>query len=195
MDANTYHSSSSQVQIPNKTALTAWLAKHKIDFSAWGEQGTKSVEHLWKEIKAGEVYLQDDPPSRVCAVVKMIIRRGDKILTEAEQLLSNGQHRFRDNLPTEKIKNLEKPLDAAKRCLQEELEFLPQDIKLVKNTYHQQEEWKASPSYPGLLTQYILFTVEAEAHTLPITDFWTEEYNSASSNVKKHFWVWKQTSK
>lgn len=166
------------------------MARH-IDFSQWGTGPAKTVENLWDEIINGETYLQDNPPLRIIQVVQVFIRRGNLILIEAEQEFGHGGTRSRNLPPSEKIKPGETYLEAAIRCLQEELGAVPQDITVDPSTYRQTQTIKDSPSYPGLATEYVLHMVEARVKGLPRTDFWTTNaaYTSGDPISRQH-WVW-----
>ena len=184
------------VVIEDLQKLKQWLTANEIDFSLWGSGSAKTVEHLWQELVEGETYLQAHPPTRVCAVVQVIIQQGDKILIEAEQLFANGQRRNRDSLPSEKMK-LDEPYDtAAVRCLAEELSLDPKSIDILHSTYRVEVELVESPSYPGLQTQYLLHKVGANVPSLPAEEFWTTENLSseASDMIMRHRWVWRDSS-
>ncbi len=112
------------------------------------------------------------------------------MLIEVEQELNDKRIRPRNSLPSEKMKAGESYLQAASRCLKEELELEATDIELVPSTYHQEKKENASPSYPGLCTHYILHLIEARITSLPSTDFWTAESDSTTL-VQRHHWAWR----
>jgi hypothetical protein len=123
--------------------------------------------------------------------VQVIIRRGQQVLLEAEQVMENGSHRFRNQPPSEKLKPGETYLDATRRCLQEELGALPEAIHISPETHSVHTERRDSSSYPGLLTEYTFHRVEAQVDGLQETSFWRE--NTAVSQgdpVRRHLWEW-----
>jgi len=172
--------------------LIIWLNQHDIDISIWGEANAKSVIHLWDEIASGETTLLDDPPQRIVHVVQVVIRRERQVLLEAEQIMENGSRRFRNQPPSEKLKPEESYLEAAVRCLREELGVAGEAIHLLPESYSPRTELLDSYSYPGLLTEYTFHMVEADVHGLPEEPFWRE--NDAvlmGDPVKRHLWVWR----
>jgi ADP-ribose pyrophosphatase YjhB (NUDIX family) len=172
--------------------LKAWLTTKSIDISQWGRGTAKTVESLWHEIVNQEVYLQDNPPLRVSSVVQVIVRKGNRILLEAEQVFDDQRRRFRDCPPSEKMRQGENYRDAALRCLNEELGVDEQSVELITSTYRQGQEETESLSYPGLRTRYILHRIEAKVAGLPATDFWTiEAARSQRDPTRKHRWVWR----
>lgn len=172
--------------------LVLWLHLHKIDTSFWGEGNAKGIVHLWEEICSGEVTLLNDPPRRIVNVVQVVIRQERQVLLEAEQVMENGSHRFRNQPPSEKIKPGESYLDAASRCLQEELGVTPEAIYLLPSSYCVRRELLDSYSYPGLLTEYTFHMVEAEVAGLPKEPFWRgNEAVLAGDPVKRHLWEWR----
>ncbi len=171
--------------------LKRWLTAKGIDLSQWGQGPSKSVENLWDELVNGEMYLQDEPALRVVPVVQIIIRRGDYILIETIQEFADKRQRFRDHPPSEKMQPGESYLEAAKRCLREELGVTDQDIEILANTHQTKTQQRESPSYPGLRTQYLIHIVEANVAGLPETNFWTHEAeHNRTDVVKRHYWAW-----
>jgi hypothetical protein len=170
----------------------SWLEQHDIDTSLWGEGNAKSVIHLWDEVTSGEITLLEDPPRRIVHVVQVVIRRGRQVLLEAEQVMENGSRRFRNQPPSEKFKPGESYLEAATRCLQEELGVSRAAIRLIPESYCLRRELLDSFSYPGLLTEYTFHLVEAEVSGLPNDPFWRgNKATAAGDPVKKHLWEWR----
>lgn len=172
--------------------LSALMHTNQIDLSLWGHGTAKSLDDLWREISAGEIHMQTNPFRRVLkGVVSVIIRQGDKVLVEHEQILADGRRRHRDILPSEKMKAGESYVDAALRCVYEELHVPAKCAEVLKSTYQQRHEFRQSGSYPGLLSEYIVHSVEVKVTGLPETDFWTAEHNIQEG---KHHWVWKDAA-
>ncbi|MCB9007088.1 MAG: NUDIX domain-containing protein [Ardenticatenaceae bacterium] len=178
-------------QFPTIDALKAWLRKHEIPYDKWGNNGSKSLSNLWQELKAGEVQLKDDPPLRVVEVVQIIVRQGALLLVEAEQEFFDGQHRYRDQPPSEKIKPGETIQDAAYRCLREELGVSGDRVNLRMESHQQHQANTNSISYPGLPSQYNFHLLEAAVSGLPTEGFWRENQTDGLIDpVKRHRWVW-----
>ncbi len=182
-------------QFVNRNALEAWLSEHNISYDGWGQNSSKNLDHLWQELEAGEVRLEDNPPLRVVDVVQVIIQQGKQILVEAEQEFFNGQRRFRNQPPSEKIKPGETVLDAARRCLLEELDVLPANVVINLENNQQHQTNTNSISYPGLPSQYNFHLLEAAVSDLPQDDFWRENKAGGEIDpVKRHRWAWQPLS-
>jgi ADP-ribose pyrophosphatase YjhB (NUDIX family) len=178
-------------KFPSIHALEAWLKKHGINCESWGKNSSKSLQNLWQELEAGEVQLREPPPLRVVEVVQIIIQRNNNILVEAEQEFLNGQRRFRNQPPSEKVKPGETIYEAACRCLKEELGVEEEAIKLDMKSHRQHQTNTNSISYPGLPSQYNFHLLEAAVSGLPEEDFWRENQTEGTVDpVKRHRWVW-----
>ncbi len=172
--------------------LQDWLNKVNIDTSLWGEGNAKTVSDLWNEIVCGEAAVQLIPPLRLVDVAQIIIRRGKQILMEAKQEFENGQIRFRNQPPSEKIKAGENYTDAALRCFYEELGVAETAVTFHHDTYTQIESETDSLSYPGLKTRYTFHIIEAEVNGLPDEDFWRDNAAfDAGDPIKRHHWTWR----
>ena len=87
----------------------------------------------------------------------------------------------------------EHPLEAALRCLVEELEVAPGDVTLRPESYRQVVTERDARSYPGLRTRYTLHIVEADVAGLPDHAFSTaEKAGGPGEPINRHFWVWAQ---
>lgn len=169
--------------------LAAWLDTHGITRDGWGEEGAKTLADLWAEYQRGETTFTDDPPLRLVAVAQVRVRRGDKVLVELEQEFADGRRRARNRRPSEKIKAGESPLEAARRCLGEELGLEMPDV-VVSEDVETTATVIDSPSYPGLPTRYTFYTYDVRADALPEGDFWRE--NTAEGDpIRRHFWGWR----
>lgn len=181
------------LQFTNEKTLQAWLVSSGIDMSIWNTGEAKSLTNLWGEVNSGETQLQDNPPTRKVNVVQVIIRRQAFMLIEAEQILSNGRIRPRALPPSEKMHPGEHPFDAAIRCVEEELGREKAQVTVFPESYDSFVRKGDSRSYPGLVTEYCIHSVEATVEGLPETSFYTDEYAmSATDPVSKHRWVWQE---
>lgn len=179
-------------QFANIQALEAWLEKHEIKYDTWGVNNSKDLPNLWQELEAGEVQLKDNPPLRIVDVVQLIIVRDAHILVEAAQEFINGQRRFRNQPPSEKIKPGENIQEAAYRCLREELGIPRHRVSLRMESHQCHQTNTNSISYPGLLTQYNFHMLDAGVTGLPQEDFWRENRAGGSLDpVKRHLWAWR----
>lgn len=179
-------------QLHSINDLQSWLANCQIDTDLWGEGNAKNVDNLWEEYASGEIHFNDDPPRREVAVVQILICRERQLLIEAEQELENGRRRFRNQPPSEKIKPGESYLQAATRCLEEELGLSLSRITFLPDTHLCRQETSNSLSYPGLLTEYTFHSIQAEVDGLPDEAFWRENTAvHAGDPVVRHLWVWR----
>ena len=183
------------LEFKSKAELEKWLARHGIDTTAWGCAGSKKIANLWHEYTQGEIAFREEPPIRVARVVQILLRRDDEVILELAQEFADGTLRRRESLPSEKIIAAESPLAAAERGLCEELGIDPQQIQGLKLIGEEYVRTTASPSYPGLVTEYTLFTVEARAAELPGSDFWRENKAAVGGDpVRRHLWGWRRSA-
>lgn len=172
-------------------ALAAWLAANGMDLARWGTGAAKRVRDLWAEIARGESQLQQDPPLRRVAAVVVLVRRGDRVLVETEQVMRDGRTRPRRRPPSEKMKPGEGYRDAAVRCLVEEIGVRPAAVAVREATHQVTCLTRESASYPGLRTRYVFHTVEARVDGLPSEGFSTREATHAAADpVRRHHWAW-----
>lgn len=171
--------------------LTIWLEENGIDTGVWGSGAHKTIANLWDEYAAGEVSFEANPPLRVVQVVQILIQHDGTMLLEKEQVLTNGMRRFRNQLPSEKIKGNETFMDAAFRCLSEELGLGRDRVDSVTVENESDEMIADSPSYPGLSTRYSIQTATARVSGLPAGDFWRDNQATAEGDpVSRHLWGW-----
>jgi hypothetical protein len=204
-------------ELGSPEALSEWLAARLAQgreaVSRWGKlHGTKRVSNLWRELREGEISLQDSrPPKRKVhvACVEIVDSRG-RALLEAYQEMEDGSIRHRNRPLSEKMKPGEQVEEACLRGIMEELGpelGSPGHVQIRRNSYRREEEERESLAYPGLMTHYVLHHMEALMEHLPSEDFFTEENefggysavdgapNSESSNdapvgVARHAWKW-----
>ncbi len=175
----------------NVADMQNWLNANGIDTSLWGEGNAKSIDHLWDEWVSGEIVFQERPLLRQVNVVQVLIRRGKQLLLEAEQELGDGQRRFRNQPPSEKMKPGESYTDAAKRCLQEEIGIRTENIIFLTETYEQIQRESDSLSYPGLRTRYTFHIIEMQVNGLPEEEFWRDNQAFGSGDpIRRHLWIW-----
>jgi ADP-ribose pyrophosphatase YjhB (NUDIX family) len=157
--------------------------------------GAKTVENLWAELAEGESQIQDDPPERQVQIVNIMIRAGDRLLVEGEQEFGANQSRFRGKPPAEKLKPGEDPVEAAVRCLHEEMEVDPRRVQILSWTEAPEPVRLDSPSYPGLATTYLRYEVEASVEGLPDQPFTTQETaHDDGDPVTSHQWLWQKVT-
>lgn len=201
-------------------ALASWLSDRlPSGISQWGTApGTKRVLNLWIELKDGEIVLEDGhPPRRTVHVASVKIRnKAGLMLVEAHQEMADGSIRHRNRPLSEKMRPGENVEEACFRGIFEELGShlgARNRVRILLGSYGQRQEERESLSYPGLLTSYVIHSVEAIIEDLPETGFYTIEdetighstaesgaltrqqgsvpfCNGAAVGVKKHFWRW-----
>lgn len=180
--------------IQNLDMLRQSLVSNGIEISEWGTGDAKTVESLWTELELGEIQLQGDPLCRVLSgVVQVIIRHPDgRILIEEEQILQDGRRRHRNIPPSEKMLGGETYIEAARRCLVEELGANPRTADVLTFTHRVRQERRNSWSYPGLTSLYTIHQVQVRVPDIPQDNFHTAEIMSDTEGlVREHYWVWK----
>lgn len=171
--------------------LEAWLRAAGMPLDEWGTGGAKSVSDLRNEITAGESILESNPFCRAVELVQLRIVRDDRVLIELEQELAGGRRRQRRRLPSEKVKRGETPIQAAHRCLKEELGLKETKGVGLSSDNRPIQSRGESPSYPGLITHYTIHTITALLDDLPEDDFWVENV-AKRDPVVRHRWGWQQ---
>ncbi|KAH7433667.1 hypothetical protein KP509_07G080400 [Ceratopteris richardii] len=206
-------------ELGSSDGLASWLSiRLPSGVSQWGSApGTKPVINLWMELKEGEIVLEDScPPRRIVHVASVKIRnKAGHMLVEAHQEMADGTIRLRNRPLSEKMKPGENVEEACFRGIFEELGSqlgARSRVRILLGSYSRKEEERESLSYPGLLTSYVIHSVDAIVDNLPETGFCTEEdelmyYNCSGSGVlpsegsesfsgevtvgvRKHFWRW-----
>lgn len=181
-----------RIEVDTAEQLVTLLVAGGIDPAQWGAGATKTPADLWQELQKGESELHGPPLLRVVrGVVQVLIRRGDTVLIEVEQVFQDGRTRRRDQPPSEKLRPGEDYTAAALRCLAEEIDVAPDAVTLIEASYRRWEMISDSLSYPGLPTHYTFHVVEAHVAALPPTDFWTDEVtDNPHDPVARHHWSW-----
>ncbi len=177
---------------PTPAALAAWLHTHQIDTTSWGQGTAKTVDDLWRETQQAESALYPEAPLRRVQVVELLVEADGRQLIEAEQLLTSGQVRRRNQPPSEKMLPGEDPMATALRCLAEELAVTDeQQIHFPPQQIRERQLLVESASYPGLVTQFTFYRVSVQVAALPDTPFTTT--NAAHHHgdpVVAHHWHW-----
>lgn len=184
-----------EVSLPftDKATLRMWLMEQDIDVNSWGIGSTKSLADLWHELEKGDSYLQLSPPLRRVHVAQVLIRKNGRILIESVQEFGSGRRRFRNQVPSEKMKKRENYHHAALRCLCEELGISAHQVIFREDTYSEIEVVTDSPSYPGLPSQYTFHRMEADVIGLPEDNFWHDNTSFFEGDpIKRHFWAWQK---
>ena len=177
---------------PSVESLHQWLLTLPLDLDSWNSGQAKSVGHLFNEIIDGESSIQLKPPLRVVNVVQVLVSLEDKYLLELEQELDDKRTRNRNIPPSEKMKPGEDCLDAARRCLLEELQIFDQDIEVLSDHCKASYKYRNSRSYPGLRTKYCIYRVKVFIKDLPAEGFWTEEksVHGGKEIIRRFYWGW-----
>jgi len=182
---------------PSVESLYQWLLTLSLDLDSWDCGQAKSVNHLYNEIKNGESTIQLRPPLRVVNVVQVLVTLNGKFLLELEQELDDKRKRKRNIPPSEKMKPGENCLDAARRCLLEELQILEQEIEILSDQCIPSYRYRKSRSYPGLSTKYCIYRVKVFVKNLSAEGFWTEEKTNYGEKeiIRRFYWGWEYLKK
>ncbi|MBD2392866.1 hypothetical protein H6G11_01180 [Cyanobacterium aponinum FACHB-4101] len=150
------------LKIDNLDELNSVLKTNNIDINQWNhQQGNKTIEELYQEIKEGESQLKLIQGKLVrlmkVSAIEVIFNLGNNYfqLIEDKQIFLTGIVRRREqNFITEKIKGGENSLQGAYRGLEEEIGLKTEKkLNLMRETVWE----KISPSYPNLMTFYKVF--------------------------------------
>jgi hypothetical protein len=145
---------------PTIGELTNTLTKFSVPIDSWGTGESKSIDHLFDEIKNGECHVEDAGGYLVRYIefvgIRIFYKENDEIwhLKEDKQVFNDGRTRRR-NIPSsvsEKMKFGEDPRLSSVRGIKEELGVdieEPQLIKMRDINYNGD-----SLSYPGLKSIY-----------------------------------------
>lgn len=173
--------------------LTGWLQENGIDTAVWGTGPFKTIANLWDEYVHGEVCFEANPPLRMVQVVQVLVQRENSTLIEVEQVFRDGKRRYRNQPPAEKIKPNENGIDAAYRCLNEELGLGRDQVYFMAAEQEREEMVTDSLSYPGLLTRYTIQRIRARVTGLPNENFWRENTAVREGDpISRHLWAWQE---
>ena len=174
-------------------ALQAWLETQGVDTTHWGQADAKTIADLWSELQHGESTLYADPPLRRVKVVEVTVRQGTQLLIEREQHLADGRVRLRNRPPSEKMHPGEEPMDAARRCLIEELALSGTAITFPPQEITARTVRDESGSYPNLVSEYLFYSIAACVEGLPTSTFTIPNAAHADGDpVVAHLWAWVQ---
>ena len=147
------------------TVFKKQLENAGVDISKWGTGGAKTVEHLKGEIDRDESILEEEETGEFVRKVSIVGANVYYIsptngrryrLKEDRQIFLDGRERRRDygHAVSEKMKPGEDPKTAMIRGIQEELGIngLIDPLKTWED-----EKVSLSPSYPGLISNYIRY--------------------------------------
>ncbi len=114
------------------------------------------------------------------------------VLVEIKQELSDRRIRKRCLPPSEKMKPSESWQAAAIRCLDEELSLKPNQFTILSENCEPIIHERLSQSYPGLPSQYHVYSVNVQTNTLPDIEFWTDEKADPGNGaaIRRHLWGW-----
>ena len=181
-----------KIRVQSPKELHDLLISKGIDLSQWGQHDAKTVPDLWQEIVAEEAYLQEPPLRRIVpAVVRLIIRQGNRMLIEVQQAFRDGRTRSRGIPPSEKLRRGESYLDGAIRCVAEELRVARSHVQVMEGTHQIHHACHRSRSYPGLQSQHTFHTVDVQVQGLPQGEFSTDEYSQHDGELyARNYWAW-----
>ncbi len=182
-----------QERLTNGKTFQAYLSSFKIPIDKWGKNGTKTMGHLFCELRNGESELREENGDliryvRGVAVNVYYNRQGSLLkLVEDRQEFVNGTSRHRNLTSSfgEKMLPDETALETAVRGLSEELgvsgyEFI--------NPMIEDREPKISETYPGLMTKHYIQVFDV---FLRPEDYKPEGYVEIQHD-KSTFFVWKE---
>ena len=177
------------VPISSSSQLREYLIQSGIPLEKWNIESAKSLEDLFREISRGETTLSTNTSGlvRSTSVVRIDVYYKDDHhvlwrLKEDKQVFRDGRERSRPRKSAiaEKCLRNEDPLAAAARALSEEL-AIHRPLTLTPEGQHQ--ETRVSRSYPGLLSQYTVYSYRV---TLDACDYQEQGYteNGDGGDIK-----------
>ena len=182
------------IQVQSLDHLLSILSDNQIDYSHWGQNATKPIEKLWKEIELDEtrIRIEEGDIFRVVSVANVFVKyessEGECLqLWEDRQVFTDGDVRKRDgfNYIAEKGYSSEDELEWAARALKEELQIRIPTSRIVKLS--DEITLGEITSYPGLKSKYHVYEFEV---FLSEEEFKQEGYVEEQKNKKTYF-VWR----
>jgi hypothetical protein len=172
--------------------ITQKLKSYDIPLDLWGTGEAKTIEHLVKEILEGETVLVEKNGEIIRKVefVRLDVRHNLKDvelqLVEDRQVFKDGRERRRGLSGIgEKMKPGEDPIASARRALAEELGINDEcDI----NNLEPNTKSLTSPSYPGLLTEFLIHDMRTN---LPDSAYRRDGYVEVQPDKTTYF-VWRE---
>jgi hypothetical protein len=167
--------------------LYLFLSDKGVPLDLFGSGNAKTVDQLYEEIQSGETKLLYDEGVliRYFRGVVVHVYSGVYKLHEDRQEFKDGRIRRRNfDFLGEKMVNGEAPVDAALRCIKEEIGID------VSNLEYQRRELKPhadSMSYPGIITIGDLYHFNV---TLESSDFNLDGYIEYQ-DAKTNYYVWR----
>lgn len=177
--------------------LEALLSQHGVDWSAWGTGDSKTVRHLLRELTTGSCVLTTDSEGLVRTVRNVWVEVFADVddtrmhLVEVRQRFRDGRVRERQ-LPAslgEKCNQGESPIEAARRCLEEELGILvPRSLQpMAAPAAGGGPVTDGKTSYPSLRSRFESYWYIAEIDN---SDFNPDGYIESQWD-KETFFVWR----
>jgi hypothetical protein len=180
-------------------SLKKELSDHKVDTSNWGKGNAKTVENLLTELTKNDCVLvkKDNQLHRTVCVLFVIIMSNGLILMEKEQILVDGRTRKRSLPLAEKVIVGEDLINATRRAIQEELEFIDNSTEPLAHSFEIMEsslqllssESKESASYPNLICMYETYMIKVKMNDLPKNEFSSFEKREGGYQITKWQWI------
>lgn len=154
----------------------------------YGQGKAKTIEHLLKEVESGEAQIiwENSKPIREIRIAAIeIVSEDGECLFEEKQVFSDGRVRERGIWGiSEKLKLGEDPREGAIRAMREELGI---EIHFIQSDSADEKE-SESPSYPGLMTRYVInhFTTKINGEN------YKPEGYLERQNDKTTYFIWKR---
>lgn len=151
--------------IKSQSMLTEILNKYKIPINEWGTGGSKSIKSLFREIVGGETNLvvKNDMLLREVEALSIVVTYKDLILKESYQRFIDGRIRRRKMIASvaEKLDKNDKDRHLAViRGIKEELGITLNKSQIIEGKIDSNS--RISTSYPGILTNTILYRFNVE---------------------------------
>jgi hypothetical protein len=141
----------------DKDELELFFKKNNVDASAFGKNGSKSIEAFSKELIAGEAVLQKGKDGKVARIVDVLTLKVQKpngdLLMEVSETTGDGSTKQLNRLPAVKRRSDENVFLAAHRVMTSVLHLDSNFVKLSEEVVCV-EEITESTNYPGIKTAY-----------------------------------------